>query len=103
MIALDNLARTWSIVRAIPVNEDGSKIEDRQTGYDRIPESAHDELTALRIAEKYRCSVHELLNDITAYEFHRRAAMVKALDWNQPKMRQIQRNRERRRGGLGYG
>ena len=95
------MVRSWSIVKAIPRNDDGSKIEERETGYDRIPESQHDELTALRIADKYRCSVHELLHDITAYEFHRRAAMCKALDWSQAKWRTMQYNRERRRGANG--
>lgn len=89
----------YRILRLEPVDDEGNRLPKRDTGYNHVPEREHDRLTAMAIAEVWMMTPDACMTDITASEFYRRLALVKARTWDQPTRQQMEANRDKRRMG----
>lgn len=91
----------YKVLTAEPLDDEGQPLPKRETGYDMIPTSEHDRLTAMQLCDVWRSTPEEMLTTIPASEFLRRLALVKAKSWSQPTREQMRINKlerqERRR------
>ena len=93
---LRRISEQYPILDATPVDEDGKPYPKRITGYDLVPDSEHDTLTAIAIGKVWNMDPDEIVRSLSASEFMRRAAIAKAAEWSQPTKASIARNREER-------
>lgn len=91
----------YKVLTAEALDDEGRPLPKRETGYEMIPNSEHDRLTAMQLCDVWRSTPEEQLETIPASEFLRRLALVKAKSWSQPTREQMRMNRlerqERRR------
>lgn len=83
----------YKILTAKAFDDEGNPLPERQTGYDLIPQQEHDRLTAISVAEVWRTTPEEQLTTISASEFLRRLALVRAKSWSQATPAQMRANR----------
>jgi hypothetical protein len=93
---LRRISEQYPILDATPVDEDGKPYPKRITGYDLVPDSEHDTLTAVAICKLWKMTPDEAVASLSASEFMRRAALAKASEWSQPTKASIARNKEER-------
>ena len=86
----------YRILTARALDDEGKPLPDRQTGYDLTPPFEHDRLTAMQVADVWRTTPEEQLDTITASEFLRRLALVRAKSWSQATPEQMMMNRRTR-------
>lgn len=101
MAVIRDIYEDYKILNAEPLDDEGQPIPEKETGFALVPPVEHDRLTALQMSDVWRMTPDELLDTITASEFLRRLALVKAKSWSQPTREQMKRNKlerqERRR------
>ena len=82
-----------------PVDDTGKPYPKRITGTDVVPAHEHDVLMAIEIGKLWKMTPDEVVVSLTASEFLRRVALVRAHSWDQPTESQIAKNRHERRIG----
>lgn len=93
------IVETYKVLTARPVGEDGEKLPKRITGFDVLPESEHDVLNGLEVCKLWKLTPDEVVNSLTASEYLRRVAIVRASHWDQPTKAQIEQTKYKRRMG----
>lgn len=93
---LRRIAERYPILEATAVDEDGKPYPKRVTGYDLVPDSEHDTLTAIAIGKVWNMTPDDIVCSLSASEFMRRAAIAKAAEWSQPTKATIAKNKEER-------
>jgi hypothetical protein len=81
------------------VDEQGNPYPKRITGTDVLPSWEHDVLMAIDVAKLWKITPDEAVDSLSASEFMRRVAIVRAASWDQPTPSQISKNRHERRIG----
>lgn len=89
----------YKILSARPVDEEGKPYPKRITGFDLMPESEHDVITGLEVCKLWKLTPDEVVNSLTASEYLRRVAIVRASNWDQPTKAQIEQTKYKRRMG----
>ena len=96
---MQEVVEDYVILQLEAIDEQGDVLPERDSGYNHIPQSEHDRLTALSICGVWRMTPDEMLTDIAASEFMIRVALMRAQQWSAPTKHAALRNREKKRTG----
>jgi hypothetical protein len=87
----------YPVLTKEPVDDEGKPYPKRITGYDVMPVDEHDTLTGMEIAKAWIITPDQVVSDLSASEYLRRLAIVKASTWSQPTASQAAETRNQRR------
>ena len=96
MSALRTIYDEYRVLTSRQVDEDGKPLPKRITGFDVMPSREHDVIMSFDAAQAWQMTPDDFVDNLSASEFMRRVAIVRATKWDQPTAKSIERNKYKR-------